>query len=235
MSGVSYIVAGCRPWARRVFDECLAPLPGRWVYASNPGELEPERLNALAPRYLFFLHWSWKVPADVVHRFECVNFHMTDLPYGRGGSPLQNLILAGHRFTKLSALRMTEELDAGPIYLKETLSLDGRAEDVYLRAAYLGAEMIREIVGRAPTSVPQAGEVTEFRRRRPEDSVIPGDIRVAAVYDFIRMVDAAGYPPACFDRGELHYDFHDAVRTREGADEMIEARVRITRSRRSEP
>ncbi len=26
-------------------------------------------------------------------KFECVCFHMTDVPYGRGGSPLQNLII----------------------------------------------------------------------------------------------------------------------------------------------
>ena len=44
---------------------------------------------------------------------------MTDLPYGRGGSPLQNLIINGHKETMMSALRCVQELDAGPIYLKK--------------------------------------------------------------------------------------------------------------------
>ena len=233
MSIDSYVVAGCRPWTRRIFDECLAPLPGNWVYAAAPGELSFERLTALAPRYVFFLHWSWKVPGDVVGRFECVNFHMTDLPYGRGGSPLQHLILAGHRFTKLSALRMTEALDAGPVYLKETLSLDGRASDIYLRASYLGAEMIREIVRSTPVPVAQTGAVTEFRRRRPEDSVVAESLGITGVYDFIRMLDAEGYPLACFDRGDLHFEFYDATPAADGA-EIVDARVRITRARRSE-
>jgi len=37
---------------------------------------------------------------------------MTDVPYGRGGSPLQNLIVRGHTETKLTALRCVRDLDA---------------------------------------------------------------------------------------------------------------------------
>ena len=56
---------------------------------------------------------------------------MTDLPFGRGGSPLQNLITRGISKTKISALRCNEEIDAGPIYLKRPLSLHGSAEEIY--------------------------------------------------------------------------------------------------------
>jgi len=55
---------------------------------------------------------------------------MTYMPYGRGGSPLQNLIVRGYRHTKLTALRMVEEFDAGPVYLKEDLCLEGNAEEI---------------------------------------------------------------------------------------------------------
>ena len=47
---------------------------------------------------------------------------MTDLPYGRGGSPLQNLIVRGHKHTMISAIKCVKELDAGPIYLKKPLT-----------------------------------------------------------------------------------------------------------------
>jgi methionyl-tRNA formyltransferase len=69
-----------------------------------------------APRYVFFAHWSWKIPRAVYEAHECVIFHMTDVPFGRGGSPLQNLISRGIYETKLSALRCVEEMDAGPVY-----------------------------------------------------------------------------------------------------------------------
>jgi methionyl-tRNA formyltransferase len=40
---------------------------------------------------------------------------MTDLSYGSVGSPLQNLIVAGHEQTLFSALRMVAEMDADPV------------------------------------------------------------------------------------------------------------------------
>lgn len=72
-------------------------------------DLFPEKLELLLPKFIFFPHWSWLIPEDIHTRFECVVFHMTDLPYGRGGSPLQNLIVRGHKETKLTALRCVNE------------------------------------------------------------------------------------------------------------------------------
>ena len=56
---------------------------------------------------------------------------MTDLPYGRGGSPLQNLIVRGWKETKVLALKVVEELDAGPIYYKKRLAYMGR-QKIYI-------------------------------------------------------------------------------------------------------
>ncbi len=56
---------------------------------------------------------------------------MTDLPYGRGGSPLQNLIQRGHTSTMLTALRCGAGLDTGDVYLKQPLSLHGSAEEIF--------------------------------------------------------------------------------------------------------
>ena len=44
---------------------------------------------------------------------------MTDLPFGRGGSPLQNLIVRGFEETMTSAIKVTKGIDTGDIYLKE--------------------------------------------------------------------------------------------------------------------
>ena len=101
-----YIVAGIKSWNRRVFDKTIAGYPGTWYFVSSPDELTFETVSNLAPRYIFFMHWSWKVPEEIFNNYECICFHMTDVPYGKGGSPLQNLIVRGHRHTRLSALRM---------------------------------------------------------------------------------------------------------------------------------
>jgi methionyl-tRNA formyltransferase len=211
--GVSctYIVAGSKSWNRRVFDEIISKYPGQWHFIRSCEELTSEVVRALNPRYIFFLHWSWKVPDEIINKDECVCFHMTDVPYGRGGSPLQNLVFRGHRHTKLTALRMTHDFDAGPIYLKEDLCLEGNAEEIYIRATYLSAQMIERIIREQPQPVQQTGEVVVFKRRKPSESEIPKIASLRALYDFIRMLDAEGYPKAFINHKGFRYGFSRAA------------------------
>ncbi len=204
------IVAGKGSWSRRVFDEVISHYPGRWRFIQSREELTLEAIRSLDPRYIFFLHWSWRVPEGMVDTYECIAFHMTDLPYGRGGTPLQNLIIGGHKETKLTAFRMTRDFDAGPIYMKANMGLEGNAEEIYLRVSYLAAEMIKRIVRDTPRPEPQKGEVVVFRRRKPEESEISDLETLPELFDFIRMLDAEGYPRAFLVRNRFRYEFHNA-------------------------
>ncbi len=191
-----YIVAGYPSWSRDIFKKRISKYPGTWHLFSNSEELSEERLKKINPKYIFFLHWSEKVPENIVKNYECVCFHMTDVPYGRGGSPLQNLIIRGHKKTKLTALRMAKDFDAGPVYLKKSMSLAGSAEDIYKRASQLAAEMISEIIRHKIIPFAQKGKIVIFKRRKPEQSEIPECQDLEGLFDFIRMLDAQGYPKA---------------------------------------
>ena len=93
-----------------------------------------------------------------------VIFHMTDLPYGRGGSPLQNLIQRGCTSTMISALRCEAGLDMGDIYLKQSLSLLGSTEEIFLGADEVMEVMIEKIVREEHIAMPQEGEAVLFSR-----------------------------------------------------------------------
>lgn len=190
-------------------------------------ELTADTLGQLAPQMVFFPQWSWLIPADVYTRFECIIFHMTDLPYGRGGSPLQNLIVRGHKQTQLSALKCVAELDAGPIYQKRPLSLAGTAEEIFARAAVLMEQMIADIVTHRPEPQPQSGAVVEFKRRRPEDGDLSKLDDLERIYDFIRMLDAEGYPSAFLECGGLRLEFTAASVHRDADAPFVEAKVTI--------
>ncbi|HUA13874.1 MAG TPA: methionyl-tRNA formyltransferase [Verrucomicrobiae bacterium] len=222
----SYLVLGCRPWNRQLYEQELERLPGRWHYVSVPADLTVDFVDQIHPRYIFFLHWSWKVPGELVERYECVCFHMTDVPFGRGGSPLQNLIVGGHRQTKLTALRMTREFDAGPVYGKEPLSLEGGAEEIYMRAGRLSANMIQRIIRLEPKPVPQRGEVVTFKRRKPEESELGSQESLGQLHDFIRMLDAEGYPRAFLEHAGFRFEFSRSA-LYEG---RVVADVKITRA-----
>jgi methionyl-tRNA formyltransferase len=135
---------------------------------------------------------------------------MTDVPYGRGGSPLQNLILAGKTHTMLTALRMVEQMDAGPVYKKVPLNLDGSAEEIYLHAGELSIEIIDWIISNNPKPTPQEGEVIQFKRRTPKQSNLPNSGNLQAAYNFIRMLDANGYPTAFIEHGDYLMHFRKA-------------------------
>ena len=222
----TYLVLGSRPWNRRIFDETLRRLPGRWRYVGSPADFSVDLVQKLSPRYVFFLHWSWKVPDEIVERFECVCFHMTDVPFGRGGSPLQNLIVRGLRETKLTALRMSRQIDAGPVYMKEPLSLEGGAEEIYLRATQLSAMMIQRMIRREPNPAPQRGRAVKFKRREPEQSEITTAGSLEQLFDFIRMLDAEGYPRSFLRHSGFRFEFSRPALY----DGRIVADVTITRA-----
>jgi methionyl-tRNA formyltransferase len=206
----NYLVATVKPWNINAFHEYTKDLPGKWHLINHRDELCVDFLNELNPRYIFFPHWSWLVPSEIVNNFECVCFHMADVPHGRGGSPLQNLIVRGHKSTKLSALRMVAELDAGPVYGKTELSLTGCAQDIFIRTSVLVYDLISMIVDQEPSPSPQEGEVVVFKRRKPEQSLLPTNVELSQLYDHVRMLDALSYPHAYIEYGDFRLEFTDA-------------------------
>jgi methionyl-tRNA formyltransferase len=195
----------------------------RVVRVRHRQELSRQALESMEPVLVFFPHWSWLIPADVYGRFPCVIFHMTDLPYGRGGSPLQNLIVRGHRDTVISAIACVEDIDAGAVYLKRPLSLDGTADEILQRASAVIEDMIVELVERRPVPAPQDGPVVPFKRRTPAQGDLAPLEEVGQVYDYIRMLDGEGYPPAFVRTPHLRFEFTEARRD----GDVVEARVRI--------
>ena len=218
-----YVVATTKRWNFEAFEEHIPSLEGKWHLISSPDELSLEKLSGINPRYVFIPHWSWKIPAEITNRFECVAFHMSDLPYGRGGSPLQHLIMDGAESTKLSAFRMVSKIDAGPIYKKEFLSLKGRAQDIYERCANVVYEIIEYIIQNKPKPEPQKGTPSFFYRRTPDQSRVPQTVSLTKLYDHIRMLDAEGYPPAFLEYGDFRLEFTQA----ELHENEVQAQVKI--------
>lgn len=196
-----------------------------------PEQLSAELLRQHQIDVVFFPHWSWRVPDAVLEAASCVCFHAAPLPYGRGGSPIQNMVLAGHDTTELVALKMSGELDAGPVYLRRPVSLLGGGEEVMLRLYRLVVEMMQQLAPGLPVPLEQAGEAHIFKRRTPADSVLPAEAELQTWFDQIRILDIADYPPAYLDYGEFRLEFtRPALRF----GEAIEATVTIKRIKRSE-
>jgi methionyl-tRNA formyltransferase len=204
------IIASNKKWNAELPESLSAHTGHQFVYIERKEELSVELIKKISPRYIFFPHWSYLVPENVYKNYECIIFHMTDVPFGRGGSPLQNLISRGIYETKISALRCVKELDAGPIYLKRPLSLYGSAEEICLRASEIIEDMICQIIKEQPVPIEQTGETTCFPRRKPEQSNIAELTNLNQVFDHIRMLDADGYPHAFLETKHFRFEFKRA-------------------------
>jgi methionyl-tRNA formyltransferase len=222
-----YVVATIRPWNINIFNKRIRHFPGHWHLVTGREDLTLERLIALGPKMVFFPHWSWKVDREIVDKFECIAFHPTDLPYGRGGSPIQNLISRGHRDTQLTAFRMGFGLDDGPIYLKRPFSLEGTAEEIFARSANLAADMIEMLITEKQIPQPQTGKAVFFKRRTPDQSRLPHAETLNALFDHIRMLDANEYPRAFLDAGKFRIEFRNPVLHTDRVEAFVSISERI--------
>ncbi|MES2003044.1 MAG: formyltransferase family protein [Bacteroidota bacterium] len=215
-----------KSWHKEVFEELSREIDAHWVLISSRDEFVSEKIGQYDPAWIFIPHWSYIIPPDIYENWACVVFHMTDLPFGRGGSPLQNLIANGFTETKITALKVDKEIDGGDIYLKKDLNLAGTAEEIFIRAAVIVKEMIKEIVKLNLEAAPQTGEPTYYKRRKPSEGNIETLTNISDVYDYIRMLDAETYPNAFVEVGNFRFEFK---RAHLKSDNSIIADVRITK------
>lgn len=179
---------------------------------SQKEDLDYEKVIDYNPDFIFFPHWSYIIPKQIFENFTCVVFHMTDLPFGRGGSPLQNLIAMGIYKTKISALKVTEGIDEGPIFLKKEFDIsNGNASEVFNRASkIIFEEMIPYILDNSPVPSLQEGIPIVFKRRKLSDGEIKSNFSLSMMYDYIRMLDAEGYPNAFITFGRYRLSFRES-------------------------
>ena len=221
---MNYVLVTSRDWNNDLKSTLQAALGGDWHLVTKKEELTIQFLEELQPEKIFFPHWSHIIPEEIWANFECIVFHMTDLPFGRGGSPLQNLIANGYKDTKISALRVEKGIDAGPIYIKHPLSLEGTANEIFTRAKEVVSSMIIEIIRNKPSPKKQEGSVTTFKRRTKDDGNIDSLSSIEKIHDYIRMLDAEGYPNAFIENEHFEFSFSNSKIT--DSNEII-ANVRI--------
>lgn len=206
-----YIIATIKSWNIDNAYRLMGSNPDKEICLIDKyDELTPDTVNTINPDYLFFPHWSWIIPEEIYNNYNCVVFHMTDLPYGRGGSPLQNLLVRGIYETKVSAIKVCKEVDAGPVYFKEPLNIaDGNADEILKRVSDIIFDRMIPRFFKKDDLIPkeQTGEIVSFKRRTPDQSEIPEGLSQRQVYDYIRMLDGEGYPTAFrkYGKGRIYY------------------------------
>lgn len=199
------------------------------ILADNPnGWIMPwvERLRDIAGRYhrvrviteaaqmpsgdlAFLLGCTSLVPERflALHKLNLV-VHESDLPRGRGFSPMAWQILAGHNDIPVCLFAAVPEADAGPVYLRDTIRLDGTELLPEIRRKQ-GAATLRlclRFLEQWPDIEPlaQSGEPTVYPRRSHQNDRLPTDVPLEHLFDRLRVVDNEYYPAWFECRGKRY-------------------------------
>ena len=98
-------------------------------------------------------------------RLGCFNLHASLLPRWRGAAPIQRAIMAGDKETGVTAMRMEEGLDTGPMLMAERVAIDRKTYGaLHEELARIGAGLM----GRALSAI-EHGMAQE--QKQPETGV----------------------------------------------------------------
>lgn len=198
------------------------------IVVKNKDELNLELIYKHKPDFIMFPHWSQKVSSEIYQNYKCICFHSSPLPYGRGGSPIQNMINLGHDETEVCSLLMTEEFDAGPIYIRTKVSLKGNLDQILIRIYKAIADQINELLKNDIEPEEQVGEVTKFSRIT--DNSIKFNEPLNKIFDKIRMLDSSIYPQSYIDIEDCKIEFKNA----KYSEDQIEASITIKKISKNE-
>lgn len=149
----------------------------------------------------FFLSCEEKVTPELLARSRHnIVVHASDLPKGKGMSPLTWQILEGKNDIPICLFEAVAAIDAGDVYLKDTLHLQG-TELLGEMQSLLGGKII-EMCERFARNYPnilvqaraQVGIESRYRRRSPTDSRLDPNKTIVEQFNLLRVVDNKRYP-----------------------------------------
>lgn len=158
---------------------------------------------------LFILGCTSIIPADVLKRNgHNVVIHESDLPKGRGFSPVAWQVLEGMNRIPIVAFEAQEQMDSGMIYLKDCIELDGTELLPEIRRKQAGKtrELVYEIIRQLPdlTGHRQVGEPTYYSRRTRRHDELNAEKTLNENFNHLRVLDNDRYPAWFWHKGEKY-------------------------------
>ena len=159
---------------------------------------------------LFLISCNEIIDATVRERYRAsLVIHASNLPEGRGWSPLNWQILEGRNDIVVTLLEVVDQVDSGPIWHQAGLHFSGHELMDEINAALFDAELALMDFAVANLETvqprPQSGNASYYRRRTPADSRLDVNRSIADQFNQLRVADANRYP-AFFDYRGHRYE-----------------------------
>ena len=124
--------------------------------------------------------------------------HESDLPKGKGWSPVTWQVLEGKNDIMLSLFEASSEIDAGQIYLQKKMSLKGfeLLDEIKHLQGLTTIELILDFIVNINNMVGknQIGDSTFYDRRNEKDSELDINKSILQQFNLLRVCDNDRYP-----------------------------------------
>jgi len=185
---------------------------GCWMNAHLPAFIEHlsvchevrwiHDVSALASGELLFILSCGQVLTKEHLNFHHHNLviHASDLPKGRGWSPLTWQILEGNKSIPLCLFEAVTKVDAGKIYLRDEIHLGGHEliNELRVLMAHSILRLCEQFINQYPDILTyaqeQRGTPTYYARRSPGDSKLDVNKSLLEQFNLLRIVDNERYP-----------------------------------------
>ena len=168
-----------------------------------------DRADCTGGDFLFLISCHQIIGADVRARYgHTLVIHASDLPKGRGWSPMAWEVLNGADSVTVSLLNAEDGVDSGDIWQKRRFALEGTELLDELNAKLFETELdlmdwaLDHCHDTAPE--PQRGEPSVWPRRGPADSEIDPTRPLTESFDTIRIADPDRFPAFFTHRGTTY-------------------------------
>jgi len=159
----------------------------------------------------FYLSFGRIVPSEVLQKFaQNLVVHASNLPEGKGWSPLTWQILEGKDEIPVTLFEAQESVDSGAIYLQDRIRFEGTEllRDLQDKLGMSTLNLCERFVAEYPEILEraneQSGEETFYKRRRPVDSALDPEASLSSQFNLLRIVDNDAYPAYFEHRGEKY-------------------------------
>ena len=124
--------------------------------------------------------------------------HESDLPQGKGWSPVTWQILEGKNTIPVTLFEATDSIDSGQIYSQAYISLNGTEllNEIKHQQGIVTQSLILSFIESFPDikGKPQTGEESFYSRRKPEHSRLDVHKSLYEQFDLLRVCDNERYP-----------------------------------------
>ncbi len=148
---------------------------------------------------LFIVNYTKIINNSVLKKIKLpIVIHASDLPKGKGFSPLMWQVLENKKKIKVSMIKAVKKVDSGPIIFKKQIKLNGTElyDELRLKLSKVIVNLMKKLLIVYPNLKfkSQKGNSTFYKKRQPKDSNLNINKSLKSQFNLLRTCDNRNWP-----------------------------------------